>query len=80
MTKIVVRLKTPTRLTIVINLTLAEARAMSWALGNSTNHPDAMESLFPTLHGRKAAWRAHAKIDEAVRYADETKPKRRKNP
>ena len=64
--KIAAHLKTRSGATIVFNLTMVEAVAMSRALGNSTDCPDAMEALFDTVYGRKAAYRAHTKLDRAI--------------
>lgn len=52
------------RITLV--LTIAEARALSFAAGNTTDAPDAMEAIFSHHAERKAAYRAHAKLDAAI--------------
>jgi hypothetical protein len=52
--------------TVTITLTLAEARALSRAAGNTTIGPDAMEAIFPTGAERHAAYRAQEKLDTAI--------------
>lgn len=54
-------------MTITLTLTQAEARAMQYALGNSTDHPDVMESLFNNGASRGAAYRAAEKLAQALR-------------
>lgn len=52
---------------VVVELTVAEARALSHAAGNSTDSPDAMEALFQAHVERNAAYRGHLKLDQAIR-------------
>ncbi len=52
-----------------LELTVAQARAMSTALSQTMDHPDAVEATF--YHGaeREAAYRAYRKLNDAVREA-----------
>jgi hypothetical protein len=51
---------------ITVTLTIAEARALSHAVGNTTSAEDAMEAVFSRKTERAAAYRAHAKLDAAL--------------
>lgn len=55
--------------TIRLELTLAEAKALLHAAGNTTTDPDAMTSIFPHRSQRDAAWRAAGKLGEGIRAA-----------
>lgn len=48
-----------------VNLTEIEAQALLHALGNSTDHPDVMESLFCSEAEKEAAYRAQNKLCDA---------------
>lgn len=52
-----------------VTLTTAEADALSYAAGNTTSAPDAMEALFATRAKRDTCYRAHTKLDAAIRAA-----------
>jgi len=54
-------------ITIMVKLTLAEARALSHAAGNTTSDPYAMEAVFRTRTEINSAYRAHQKLDDALR-------------
>ena len=56
---------------LVLRLTMEQAKAMLFALGNSTDAPDVMESLFQSSAQRAAAWRAARKLSDAIRSGPE---------
>lgn len=51
---------------VPIYLTIAEARGVDKALGNTTSAPDAMEAVFLTPAQRDAAHRGHQKIYDSL--------------
>ena len=51
---------------VCLSLTEAEAAAMWHALGNSVDHQDVMESMFPDSASRLAAYRASRKLRAAL--------------
>jgi hypothetical protein len=55
--------------TVTITLTLAEAKALSHVAGNTTSDPYAMDAIFRTKTDIKSAYRAHQKLDDALRAA-----------
>lgn len=59
---------------VVIELTVAEAKGLSTAAGNTTMAPDAMEAIFPTGAERSAAYRGQAKLDRAIAAVGGWKP------
>lgn len=62
-----VRAKAARQRPVVIRLTMAEAKALSHAVGNSTDHPDVMEALFDDETERDAALRAVEKLNASTR-------------
>lgn len=59
---------------VVVVLSIAEADALSHAAGNTTEYPDAMEAIFQHPPQRKAAYRAHEKLDAAIQAARKKRP------
>lgn len=52
---------------IAVSFTLAEAKALRYAAGNTVDHGDALASLFPTSGERRAALRAYQRLEDALR-------------
>ena len=50
---------------VTVEMTLAEAKALWHAAGNTIDHPDAMEATFPNGSQRNAAYRGHDKLASA---------------
>lgn len=61
---------------ITIKLTLAEAKALSYVAGNTTSDPYAMAAVFRTKMDIKSAYRAHQKLNDALRAASAYSTKR----
>lgn len=50
---------------VTVELTVAEAKALWQAAGETVDHPDAMEREFPNGAQRDACYRAHDKLGAA---------------
>ena len=51
---------------VTVCLTLTEAKAADYALGNTTESPDAMEAVFTSSARRLAAHRGQRKLTDAI--------------
>lgn len=60
---------------VIVELSLAEARALSRMAGNTGDYADAMEAVFPNFKNRATAERAVVKLDEAIREAQAPAPR-----
>jgi hypothetical protein len=52
--------------TVIVRLTVPQAVAMSHALSNTVDHPDAMEAIFPNKSERSACYRADNALVRAI--------------